>query len=54
MSWVFMLLDFKQKLFVPRGLFIPPMGQNAPMPTSLTKQFALNIYSKIRVQAVLA
>ncbi len=39
--------------FVPRGHFTPPMGQKR-MPPSLTKQFALNIYSKIGVQTVFA
>ncbi len=56
----FHVIRFLTKIkFVPRGRFTPPMGQNAPMgkvkcPPSLTKQFALNLYSKIRVQAALA
>ncbi len=49
MSRVFMLLDFnKNKICAKR-----PHGWGK-MPPSLTKQFALNIYSKIWVQAVLA
>ncbi len=40
-----------KNLFVPRGRFTHLWGKTPP---SLTKQFALNIYSKIRVQAVLA
>ncbi len=43
MSRVFMLLDFGK---TPHGW--------GKMPPSLTKQFALNIYSKIRVQTVFA
>ncbi len=58
MSRVFMLVDFWQKFNLCRGgRFTPPMGHNAPMgkmPPSLTAQFALNIYSKIRVQASLS
>ncbi len=42
-----------------KGAFYPTCGAKRPhgwgkMPPSLTKQFALNIYSKIRVQVVLA
>ncbi len=57
---VFMQLDFFYKNTIcAKGEFYPIYGAKRPhgwgkMPPSLTKQFALNIYSKIRVQAVLA
>ncbi len=55
MSRVFRLLHFLQKLNLCQG-GTPPRAKrpmSGVMPPSLTKQFALNLYSKIRLQAAL-
>ncbi len=59
MSRVFMLLDFYKNLICDKGEFYPNCGAKrshgwGKMPPSLTEQFALNLYSKIRVHADLA
>ncbi len=49
----------KKIIICAMGAFYPTYGAKRPhgwskMPPSLTKQFALNIYSKIRLQATLS